>query len=301
MGVQRTRSSDLERPRPIRDLFAWTAIPTGKPTLLTLWVGKNAAKETFLMLHLRITIRVSKRRKILDHYLLPSPGTRMTASNSVVHLKDASEDIRQCLEEAYGKFSTQKCLRIPFFQPKPGHVLMPASPEKAPCLGGTALHLMTLFHSLSCANSFEVFVGHSSYAQHALANIEGVLADSTNIDLLQSYGGNEGVFDDWRRLGSEQPGVSKAQNPSSRHKNLEGNHVKVDTSSHAACSLNDHSIKQPACSPPPYYLPQNAELPTTPKSRVVNENLDLMSEADCLKRSYGKSLFCCRSQLFLPS
>ncbi|KAH0360153.1 hypothetical protein KCU65_g9546, partial [Aureobasidium melanogenum] len=169
--------------------------PNGKPTLLTLWVGKNAAKETYLMLHLRITIRVSKRRKILDHYLLPSSGTRMTASTSVVHLKDASEDVRQCLEEAYGKFSTQKCLRIPFLQPKSGRALMPVSPDKAPCLGGTALHLMTLLHSLSRANSFEMFVGYSSYGQHALANIEGVLADSTNIDLLQSYGGHGASID----------------------------------------------------------------------------------------------------------
>ncbi|KAG9698930.1 hypothetical protein KCU95_g1809, partial [Aureobasidium melanogenum] len=261
--------------------------PTGKPTLLTLWVGKNAAKEAYLMLHLRISIRVSKRRKILDHYLLPSSGARMTASTSVVHLKDASEDVRQCLEEAYGKFSTQKCLRIPFVQPKSGRVLMPVSPEKAPCLGGTALHLMTLLHSLSRANSFEVFVGHSSYAQHALANIEGVLTDSTNIDLLQSFGGKGGVFDDWRRLGFEQPGFLKAQDSPSRH-HTEGNHVNIDTSSHEACSLDDQFIRnQPVILPPPYSLPQNAELPTTPKTRVVNENLDLINEAICLKRSYA--------------
>ncbi|KAH0341366.1 hypothetical protein KCU81_g6276, partial [Aureobasidium melanogenum] len=262
--------------------------PTGKPTLLTIWIGKNAAKETYLMLHLRITIRVSKRRKILDHYLLPSPGSRVTTSTSVVHLKDASEDVRQCLEEAYGKFSTQKCLRIPFVQPEPGRVLMPVSPEKAPCLGGTALHLMTLLHSLSRANSFEVFVGHSTYAQHALANIEGMLAGSTNVDLSQSYGEKGGVFDDWRRIDFEQSGCSEAQDPSLGHKRAEANCVKVDTSSHGACSLNDQSIReQPACSPPRYSLPQNAELPTTPKTRVVNENLDLINEAICLKRSYA--------------
>lgn len=262
--------------------------PTGKPTLLTLWVGKNAAKEAYLILHLRISIRVSKRRKILDHYLLPSSGARMTTSTSVVHLKDASEDVRQCLEEAYGKFSTQKCLRIPFVQPEPGRVLMPVSPEKAPCLGGTALHLMTLLHSLSRANSFEVFVGHSTSAQHALANIEGILAGSTNVDLSQSYGAKGGVFDDWRRIDFEQSGCSEAQDPSLGHKRAEANCVKVDTSSHEACSLDDQSIRnQPVCSPPPYSLPQNAELPTTPKTRVVNENLDLINEAICLKRSYA--------------
>lgn len=131
--------------------------PTGKPTLLTLWVGKNANQEVYLMLHLRISIRVSKRRKILDHYLLPSSGCRVAEGSSTVHLKDASENVRQCLEEAYGKFSTQKCLRLPFLQTKSSRVLMPIVPDNAPCLGGTALHLLTLLHSLSHASSFEIF------------------------------------------------------------------------------------------------------------------------------------------------
>ncbi|KAG9841400.1 hypothetical protein KCU98_g6036, partial [Aureobasidium melanogenum] len=259
--------------------------PTGKPTLLTLWVGKNAIKEAYLMLQLRVTIRVSKRRKILDHYLLPSSGTCVTASTSVVHLKDASENIRQCLEEAYGKFSTQKCLRIPFLQPKPGHVLMPISPDNAPCLGGTALHLMTLLHSLSRASCFETFVGHSSYAQHALANIEGALADSRNVDLLNSYGGNGGVFDDWRQIGIEQSDCSEIQD---EHERVESNHENVDTISHEACIPGEQSLHvEPTCSPPPYSPPppQNAELLITPKeTRASYRNLDLIKSIGSPKR-----------------
>ncbi|KAG9960785.1 hypothetical protein KCU61_g6124, partial [Aureobasidium melanogenum] len=260
--------------------------PTGKPTLLTLWIGKNALREAYLMLQLRITIRVSKRRKVLDHYLLPSSGTCMTASTSVVHLKDASQNIRQCLEEAYGKFSTQKCLRIPFSQPKPGRVLMPIAPENAPCLGGTALHLLTLLHSLSCASSFEIFVGHSNYAQHALANIESALADSRSVDLLSSYGGNGGVFDDWRQIGIEQSDCSKIQD---EHERVKSNYENVDTISHEACIPGEQSLHvKPTCSPPPYspLPPQNAELPTTPKeTRASYRNLDLIKSTGSLKRS----------------
>ncbi|KAK6003032.1 hypothetical protein QM012_000877 [Aureobasidium pullulans] len=249
--------------------------PTGRPTLLTLWVGKNAAQEVYLMLHLRITIRVSKRRKILDHYLLPSSDTCIAAGTSIVHLKNAPENIRQCLEEAYGKFSTQKCLRIPFCQPMSGRVLMPIAPDNAPCLGGTALHLLTLLHSLSRASSFEIFVGHSTYAQHALTNIEGALADSAKIDLLSSYGGSGGVYDDWRRIDTKQPGPSKAQ---------------VDIVPHEACILEHQStFIQPTCSPPPYSPPpKTARLPETPKnSRVVNERSNPVNTAGCRKRPHA--------------
>jgi len=264
--------------------------PTGKPTLLTLWVGKNANNEFHRMLQLRISIRVSKRRKILDYYLLPPSGTRVTASTSIVHLRDASENIRQCLEEAYGKFSTQKCLRIPFFQPEPGRVLMPIAPDSAPCLGGTALHLMTLFRSLSQASSFEIFVGHSSYADHALANIEGVLADSTNIDLLSSYRGNGGVFDDWRRIGTEQLGHAGIQD---EYKRAENNPANLDTVSVESCIPGEQPMHaQPTCSPPRYSPPpKTANLPATPKKiHAVNENSDPTNTAGCLKRSRGKLL-----------
>ncbi|KAG9593332.1 hypothetical protein KCU77_g7950, partial [Aureobasidium melanogenum] len=260
--------------------------PTGKPTLLTLWIGRNAFREAYLMLQLRITIRVSKRRKILDHYLLHSSGTCVTASTSVVHLKDASENIRQCLEEAYGKFSTQKCLRIPFLQPKLGRVLMPIVPDNAPCLGGTALHLLTLLHSLSRATSFEIFVGHSSYAQHALANIEGALADSRNVDLLSSYEGNGGVFDDWRQIGIEQSDCSEIQD---EHERVKSNYENVDTIPYGACIPGEQSLHvEPTCLPPPYspLPPQNAGLPTTPKeTRASYRNLDLIKSTGSLKRS----------------
>jgi hypothetical protein len=178
--------------------------PTGKPTLLTLWVGQDATKLTHLVLQLRIVVRISKRRKTLDHFLLPSSGSHATASCSIVNLEDASENVRQCLEEAYGKSSTKKCLRVPFHQPKQGRVLMPLIPEGAPCLGGTPLHLLTLFRSLSRAQSFEIFVGHSSYAQHALMKFEsGVSAGGVQVDLLRSYA-HGGVFDDWRQIGDEK-------------------------------------------------------------------------------------------------
>lgn len=243
------------------------------------------------MLHLRITIRVSKRRKVLDHYLLPRSSTCATASTSTVHLKDASENIRPYLEKAYGKFSTQKCLHLPFLQPKPSRVLMPIAPDNAPRLEGTALHLLTLLHSLSCASSFEIFVGHSSYAQHALANIEGVLADGTNINLLQSYAGNGGVFDNWRQIGVEQPkDFSQAQNLS-LEKTSGSNHVKTDTISPKSCIQEDQSgHAQSLCSPPPYSPPlQAAKLLATPKkTRVVDANPDLINTAGCLKRSHGK-------------
>lgn len=272
--------------------------PNGKPTLLTLWIGKNASQEVHLMLQLRITIRISKRRKVLDHYLLPQSSTCATASTSIVHLKDASENIRPYLEEAYGKFSTQKCLHLPFIQPRPSRVLMPIAPDNAPCLGGTALHLLTLLHSLSCASSFEMFVSHSSYAQHALPNIEGVLADSASIDLLQSYAGIGGVFDNWRQIGVEQSkDYSKAQNLSVELNNAESNHVKAKDTFPESCIPEDQSIHvQSLCSPPPYSpLTKTAKLPETPeKTGVLDELSDPIHTAGCLKRSHGKLILSLR-------
>ncbi|CAD0100604.1 unnamed protein product, partial [Aureobasidium mustum] len=232
---------------------------------------QNANNELQLMLQLRISIRVSKRRKILDHYLLPPSDTCVTASTSIVHLRDASENIRQCLEEAYGKFSTQKCLRIPFHQPKPGRVLVPIAPDSAPCLGGTALHLLTLLHSLSCASSFEIFLRYSSYAHHALANIEGVLADSTNIDLLTLR----------RQLGCA---IIRDE-----HERAESNHAKATISAESCIPGDQPMHAQPICSPPPYSPPpKTANLPKTPKKiHVVNENSDLINRAGCLKRSHA--------------
>jgi hypothetical protein len=237
--------------------------PTGKPTLLTLWVGQDATKSTYVMLHLRITVRISKRRKTLDHFLLPSSGSSATESCSIINLGDAPENVRQCLEEAYGKSSTKKCLRVPFHQPKQGRVLMPVIPEGAPCLGGTALHLLTLFRSFSRAQNFEIFVGHSSYAQHALMNIEiGVSACGVEVDLLRAYG-HGGVFDDWRQIGDERivdcPGAQEKVAPG-----------------------------QPTCSPPPYSPPlQITKSPTTPEN--IRAKAPLSRGTPGLKRSRGKS------------
>jgi hypothetical protein len=226
--------------------------PTGKPTLLTLWIGQDATKSTYIMLHLRISVRVSKRRKTLDHFLLPSSVSSVTESCSIVNVENASETVRQCLEEAYGKSSTKKCLRVAFHQSKQGRVLMPLVPEGAPCLAGTALHLLTLFRSLSHAETFEIFVGHSSYAQHALMNLEScVLADDADIDLPRTYNVG-GVFDDWRQIEAGRA-VDRARP-----------RKKV-------------ASEQPTCSPPPYSPPLPAtKLPATPQAKA------------CLKRSRGK-------------
>jgi hypothetical protein len=262
--------------------------PTGKPTLLTLWIGQDATNSTHVMLHLRISVRISKRRKTLDHFLLPSLGSNATKSCSVVNLEDASESVRQCLEEAYGKSSTKKCLRVPFHQPKQGRVLMPLIPEGAPCLGGTALHLLTLFRSLSRAQGFEIFVGHSSYAQHALMKFaSGVSAGGVQVDLLRSYA-HGGVFDDWRQIGDgrsdgsathEKSVASSRGGPQDRHRGIK--------SFDRATSSEVH--EQPICSPPPYSPPplQTTELPETPKE--TRACLDLVSSKACLKRSRGKS------------
>jgi hypothetical protein len=241
--------------------------PTGKPTLLTLWIGQDATKSIHVMLHLRISVRISKRRKTLDHFLLPSSGSSATESCSIVNLEDAPENVRQCLEEAYGKSSTKKCLCVPFHQPKQGRVLMPVVPEGAPCLGGTALHLLTLFRSLSQAQNFEIFVGHSSHAQHALMKIESDLsACGVEIDLLRAYG-HGGVFDDWRQIRDEQivdcPG---AQEEVAQESVAQGQSTR---------------------SPPPYSPPlQTTVFPTTPEN--ARAEASLTKGTPCLKRSRGK-------------
>jgi len=248
--------------------------PTGKPTLLTLWVGQDAKRSTYVMLHLRISVRISKRRKTLDHYLLPTMGFGATESCSIVKLEDASDNVRQCLEEAYGNSSTKKCLCVPFHQPKQGRVLMPSIPEGAPCLGGTALHLLTLLRSLSHAKSFKIFAGHSSYAQHALMNLEiGVSTGGVEINLPRSYN-NGGTFDDWRRIGAdcadsqENEVASGQEDQQDRHTNVKA--VDPTTSPEVG--------GQPTCSPPPYSPPaQITQLPVTPQAKA------------CLKRSRSKS------------
>jgi hypothetical protein len=260
--------------------------PAGKPTLLTLWVGQDATNTTHLMLQLRIIVRISKRRKTLDHFLLPSSGLSAIESCSIVNLKDASENVRQCLEEAYGKSSTKKCLRVPFNQPEQGRVLMPLIPEGAPCLGGTALHILTLFRSLSRAQSFEIFVGHSSYAQHALMKYEsGVSAGGVQVDLLRSYA-HGGIFDDWRQIGDEktiyatsEKSVASRGEPQGRQRGVKGSDLATSSEIH----------EQPTCSPPPYSpIPlQTTELPETPKE--TRACVDLVNVKGSLKRSRGKS------------
>jgi hypothetical protein len=241
--------------------------PTGNPTLLTLWIGQDGTKSTHVMLHLRISVRISKRRKTLDHFLLPSSGSSATESCSSVNLEDASENVRQCLEEAYGKSSTKKCLHVPFHQPKQGRVLMPGIPEGAPCLGGTALHLLALFRSLSRAQNFDIYVGHSSYGQHALMKIEsGISVCGLEVDLLRAYR-HGGVFDDWRQIGDERsidrPGPQE--------------HVTQEILAPG----------QPTYSPPPYSPPlQTTAFPTTPEN--IRATMPLIKETPCLKRSRGK-------------
>lgn len=253
--------------------------PTGKPTLLTLWVGQDATKSTHVMLHLRISVRISKRRKTFDHYLLPTSGFSATESCSVVNLEDAPESVRQCVEETYGKSSTKKCLRVPFHQPSHGRVLMPLVPEGAPCLQGTAVHLLTLFRSLSRAENFDIYVGHSSYAQHALMNLEtGVPAGGDEVDLTRSYN-NGGVFDDWRQVGVTPAidGATSLNNVATNRKSLQGSNRSVKNDD-PAISLEPYG--QPTCSPPPYSPPSHAtESPVTPQAKAY------------LKRTRGKSAF----------
>ncbi|CAD0087998.1 unnamed protein product [Aureobasidium vineae] len=263
--------------------------PTGTPTLLTLWLGKDTSRGLYILLHLRITIRVSKRRKTFDHFLLPSQDTCATESSSVVNLDNAPENIRQCLKEAYGNSSTKKCLRVPFRQPKRGRVLMPTAPENVPCLGGTALHLLTLLRSLSCAHSLDIFVGHSSYAQQALMNFEGdVSVGEASVDLPRSYSEKGGVFDDWRRVGEQSNGCSNPQ------KDLSPSREDPENSYEGAKNINcartpevpvNHVLEeeeierlQPTYSPPPYSPPLQNTLPATPKDTRVP-----------LKRPRGKS------------
>lgn len=253
--------------------------PTGKPTLLTLWVGQDVMKSTYIMLHLRISVRISKRRKTLDHYLLPSSGSSATEKFSTVNLGDAPENVRQCLEEAYGKSSTKKCLRVPFHQPNHGCVLMPFVPEGASCLQGTAVHLLTLFRSLSSVENFDIYVGHSSYAQHALMNLEtGVSAGGIEVDLPRSYI-NGGVIDDWRQIGvtPATDGVTSQNNVAFSRKSLQGSNRSVKNADRAT-SLEAQG--QPTCSPPPYSPPlHTTKLPVTPQEKAY------------LKRSRGKSAF----------
>ncbi|CAD0115381.1 unnamed protein product, partial [Aureobasidium uvarum] len=259
--------------------------PTGTPTLLTLWIGKDSSRGLHILLHLRITIRVSKRRKTLDHFLLPCPSTCATESSSVVNLDDASEDVSQCLKEAYGKSSTRKCLRVPFRQPKRGRVLMPIAPENAPCLGGTALHLLTLLRSLACAHTFDIFVGHSSYAQQALTSFQGdVSVSEVNIDLLRSYSEKGGVFDDWRRIGEQPNDCSNPQKAlSSSRECPENSHKGVRNIGRATTPevpVNQFEHVQPTCSPPPYSPPLQTTLPATPNNTRVPLKRPRVSSTD---------------------
>ena len=149
---------------------------------------------------------------------------------------------------------------------------MPLVPESAPCLAGTALHLLTLFRSLSHAKSFEIFVGHSSYAQHALMNLEiAVSGSGAEVDLPRSYN-NGGVFDDWRQIGAGCADFQGNEVASGREdQQVRNTNVKrVDRTS-------PEVDEQPICSPPPYSPPvQTLKLPATPQAKA------------CLKRSRGK-------------
>jgi hypothetical protein len=111
--------------------------------------------------------------------------------------------------------------------------------------------------------------------------------------LLQSYGGNGGVFDNWRQIGVEQhKDHSKAQDPSLDLRPPGSNHVKVITSPEPCIPGGQSTLVQPKCPPPPYSpLLQAAKLPATPKkTRVVNKKSDPIATSDCLKRSHGKLL-----------
>lgn len=219
------------------------------------------------MLQLRITARFSKRRRVLDYYLpLPPP----TGDISVMKVDDASQNLKGCLEDAYGKSSTKKCIRVSFQLSGLGRVLMPIVPDNARCFEGTPFHLLTQFRSLSHTSQLDVYVAYSSYAQHALINLEpplkNFLACTEHIDLPRSYGGNGGVFDDWRQLGDKSPNsFSDAQQPwLGQGKDQEHTQPGVDTSprveTHRSLSAEAYEVPehgppadvQEMYSPPPY-------------------------------------------------
>lgn len=241
--------------------------PTGKPTQITLWVGKHPTNGLCIVLQLRITARFSKRRRVLDYYLpLPPP----TGDISVMKVDDASQNLKGCLEDAYGKSSTKKCIRVSFQLSGLGRVLMPIVPDNARCFEGTPFHLLTQFRSLSHTSQLDVYVAYSSYAQHALINLEpplkNFLACTEHIDLPRSYGGNGGVFDDWRQLGDKSPNsFSDAQQPwLGQGKDQEHTQPGVDTSprveTHRSLSAEAYEVPehgppadvQEMYSPPPY-------------------------------------------------
>ncbi|CAD0027259.1 unnamed protein product [Aureobasidium pullulans] len=241
--------------------------PTGKPTQITLWVGKHPTNGLCIVLQLRITARFSKRRRVLDYYLpLPPP----TGDISVMKVDDASQNLKGCLEDAYGKSSTKKCIRVSFQLSGLGRVLMPIVPDNARCFEGTPFHLLTQFRSLSHTSQLDVYVAYSSYAQHALINLEpplkNFLACTEHIDLPRSYGGNGGVFDDWRQLGDKSPNsFSDAQQPwLGQGKDQEHAQPGVDTSprveTHRSLSAEAYEVPehgppadvQEMYSPPPY-------------------------------------------------
>ncbi|TIA75395.1 hypothetical protein D6C76_06047, partial [Aureobasidium pullulans] len=109
-----------------------------------------------------------------------------------------------------------------------------------------------------------------SYAQHALINLEpplkNFLACTEHIDLPRSYGGNGGVFDDWRQLGDKSPNsFSDAQQPwLGQGKDQEHTQPGVDTSprveTHRSLSAEAYEVPehgppadvQEMYSPPPY-------------------------------------------------
>ncbi|THY36242.1 hypothetical protein D6D01_00635 [Aureobasidium pullulans] len=274
--------------------------PTGKPTQITLWVGKHPTSGLCIVLQLRITARFSKRRRVLDYYLpLPPP----TGSVSVTKVDDASQNVKECLEDAYGKSSTKKCIRVSFQPSGLGRVLMPSVPSNAPCFEGTPFHLLTQFRSLSHASQLDVYIAYSSYAQHALMSLEtplkNLLACTEYIDLPRSYGGNGGVFDDWRQLGDKSPNpFSDAQQPclDPGQKDQEHNQPGVGTSprvkTHRPLSAKAYEALehgppadvQEMYSPPPYSpARQSVRTSVTPESQRVPK---LQSElSGCLKRS----------------
>ncbi|TIA41280.1 hypothetical protein D6C78_01921 [Aureobasidium pullulans] len=275
--------------------------PTGKPTQITLWVGKHPTNGLCIVLQLRITARFSKRRRVLDYYLpLPPP----TGDISVMKVDDASQNLKGCLEDAYGKSSTKKCIRVSFQLSGLGRVLMPIVPDNARCFEGTPFHLLTQFRSLSHTSQLDVYVAYSSYAQHALINLEpplkNFLACTEHIDLPRSYGGNGGVFDDWRQLGDKSPNsFSDAQQPwLGQGKDQEHTQPGVDTSprveTHRSLSAEAYEVPehgppadvQEMYSPPPY-SPTRQSIRTSVRPEPLRVS-KLQSELPgYLKRSRG--------------
>lgn len=276
--------------------------PTGKPTQITLWVGKHPTNGLCIVLQLRITARFSKRRRVLDYYLpLPPP----TGDISVMKVDDASQNLKGCLEDAYGKSSTKKCIRVSFQLSGLGRVLMPIVPDNARCFEGTPFHLLTQFRSLSHTSQLDVYVAYSSYAQHALINLEpplkNFLACTEHIDLPRSYGGNGGVFDDWRQLGDKSPNsFSDAQQPwLGQGKDQEHTQPGVDTSprveTHRSLSAEAYEVPehgppadvQEMYSPPPY-SPTRQSIRTSVRPEPLRVS-KLQSELPgYFKRSRGK-------------